>query len=483
MRASPCASRGRFLAFVILVGALLLSVPPAMLRFVRVRITALPTLTLQLHTSLPPPPAQRKGSSSAAPPQAAKSSEVSPPQSRSKRTRAGSVEAQPPLSAQQLKPKRSTRNSPASPKPASARQIAQQKQQKLKAASGGHTAVTLSSRSPRPPASTGGWSTAPVSGATAQQLSSAAAAPVSRLSLDDAQDASGLGSHAASASALVGSASSAAPAVAVAPAAPVGGGHAVANARRSCMSMRTRCTSLFDEVIERSGDSIDRAAAVILRAVETDSLVHIFGGDGHSQLAAMELVRRPGALANFSSIFGPGLGLWERSTNLEGVSGIGQLTLAAHHVRSEDVVIVCSLHGLNAAAVDTAVASRERGCTVIALTCARHSSHMRSWSRTFGSKPGQQGGAQGRGGRSSSGKPSSKCEAEWSQATGRHPSRRSLSDCADILIDTNTADTNATGASAESGSASGSGSGSAFASETGIVVGGIGVGSLATIVS
>ena len=140
--------------------------------------------------------------------------------------------------------------------------------------------------------------------------------------------------------------------------------------------MRARCSELFDGVIERSGDSIDRAAAVILRAVESDALVHVFGGDGHSQLAAMELVRRPGALANFSSIFGPGLGLWEKSTSLAGVSGIGQITLAAHNVRSSDVVIVCSLHGLNAAAVDTAVASRERGCPVIALTCARHASQV-----------------------------------------------------------------------------------------------------------
>jgi uncharacterized phosphosugar-binding protein len=238
--------------------------------------------------------------------------------------------------------------------------------------------------------------------------------------------------------------------------------------------MRARCSGLFDDVIERSGDSIDRAAAVILRAVESDALVHVFGGDGHSQLAAMELVRRPGALANFSSIFGPGLGLWEKSTSLAGVSGIGQLTLAAHNVRNSDVVIVCSLHGLNAAAVDTAVASRERGCTVVALTCARHASQLRSWSRTFGSERG------GRGRGSAGGAVERRDDVEWSQATGRHPSRRTLSDCADILIDTNTGDSDAT---IVGGSAAAAAAARASATGVGFVAGGVGVGSLATIVS
>jgi uncharacterized phosphosugar-binding protein len=165
---------------------------------------------------------------------------------------------------------------------------------------------------------------------------------------------------------------------------------------------REHVDGLFDQMVSRSGEAMDRAAEAMLGAIERDAIIHVVGAGGHSQLAPMEMFLRAGGLANVSIMFPPGLGLFDGKPCLERTPGMGGVTMAYYDVRPEDVVMVCNLYGMNAATIDLALAAKRRGATLIALTSVQ-----------FGLNTAP-------------------------DFRARHPSRKNLADIADITIDTHT---------------------------------------------
>lgn len=155
--------------------------------------------------------------------------------------------------------------------------------------------------------------------------------------------------------------------------------------------------ALLQRVRDEQLPAVAAAAARIADCIIGGGLWHVFG-TGHSQLLAAELFYRAGGLVPVNAILDLPLSVMtnaRRSTWLERVPGYGEQILLDEPVHAGDVVLVISNSGRNAVPIDVALAARERGATVLALTSVAFSRRVSS----------------------------------------RHPSGNRLLDCADVVFD------------------------------------------------
>lgn len=133
---------------------------------------------------------------------------------------------------------------------------------------------------------------------------------------------------------------------------------------------------LLQEVRDTQSEAIERAAHVIADAVQADHLVYVFGAS-HAGILAQELFYRAGGMVPINPILPPGLTTDVRpvtlTSRLERLPGFGAQVIAESPIEAGDVLIVHSVSGRNAAAVEIAQGGRERGAFVIAVTSLKYS--------------------------------------------------------------------------------------------------------------
>ena len=129
------------------------------------------------------------------------------------------------------------------------------------------------------------------------------------------------------------------------------------------------------EAARDEADAIVRAAELVADTVAADGVVHLFGS-GHSALVAAESVGRSGSLVPLNQVL-------DRTEDLaERLPGYGR-TLAEHYhqqygLQPGETLVVVSNSGINPLGIDLALAARERGLTVIAITNVRQSRELTS---------------------------------------------------------------------------------------------------------
>lgn len=135
--------------------------------------------------------------------------------------------------------------------------------------------------------------------------------------------------------------------------------------------------------------AIDRAAERIARSLAAGGVLHIFG-TGHSHLIAEEVVYRAGVLAPVDAILEPSLtGQVDvtKSELAERLEGWGRIIVEHRRFQPEDVLLVVSNSGRNAAPVEVALEAKARGIPVLAITSLAYSravsSRHRSGKRLF----------------------------------------------------------------------------------------------------
>jgi uncharacterized phosphosugar-binding protein len=144
---------------------------------------------------------------------------------------------------------------------------------------------------------------------------------------------------------------------------------------------------IFEKIRQTQGENIEKAAEFIAEAILQDGLVHIFG-TGHSNVIAEEVFARANTLAPVNQVVDlsmAGSVNTVRSFYLERVEGIGELIFEHVRAQPQDVFLVISNSGRNAAPIDFARAAKEHGHKVIVETCtafslsqpSRHSSGKR----------------------------------------------------------------------------------------------------------
>lgn len=164
----------------------------------------------------------------------------------------------------------------------------------------------------------------------------------------------------------------------------------------------SRIKQLLDTIHSGEAGPIADAAALIRRQIAANRLVHVFGVSGHSVIGSEEFFWRAGGLACICPVFDLSLmlsGGGEKSTLLERVPGVGDKVVRSLHLGPDDVLVITSIYGMNAATIDAAAEAKKAGAQIIAITSRQHA------------------------------------ERTPADFVARHPSGRNLHDLADVTID------------------------------------------------
>lgn len=121
---------------------------------------------------------------------------------------------------------------------------------------------------------------------------------------------------------------------------------------------------------------IEQAGQMVADSLAAGGVIHAFG-TGHSHLIAEEAFFRAGGIAAVNPILDERLiflkGALE-STRSEQQSGLARALIAEEEVRAEDIAIIISNSGRNAASIEMALEMKARSVRVIAITNVRQSS-------------------------------------------------------------------------------------------------------------
>jgi len=130
--------------------------------------------------------------------------------------------------------------------------------------------------------------------------------------------------------------------------------------------------AILDQIGGAQIAAIDAAATAVVNSLECDGLIYLFG-TGHSHMMAEEGHYRAGGLGAVCPILSSGLMLHESAaagTTIERTRGMGPAVLSRYDLSERDTIFIFSNSGVNAAPVETALAAREAGATVVAIVSA-----------------------------------------------------------------------------------------------------------------
>ena len=136
----------------------------------------------------------------------------------------------------------------------------------------------------------------------------------------------------------------------------------------------------MDEVVEEQTPNIEKAAEIIAKSCENGGRFYVFGS-GHSHMVAEELYLRAGGFGLVKAILPPELMLHEmanKSTWLERLDGYSTAIVNLYKIDEKDTIMIISNSGRNSVPVEMAIASKEKGAKVIALTSMKHGTEVTS---------------------------------------------------------------------------------------------------------
>lgn len=138
-----------------------------------------------------------------------------------------------------------------------------------------------------------------------------------------------------------------------------------------------RLREVQEAVLSEERPSLLEAARLLAGSLdgdEPDRMIHVFGC-GHSHLMAEEAFWRAGGLVPVHPILDHNLTLLGGSLTspLERLEGYARVLLAGEDLRRGEVMVVFSNSGINALPIEVALAAKEAGLRVVAVTSLAHS--------------------------------------------------------------------------------------------------------------
>ncbi|MBR3823483.1 MAG: SIS domain-containing protein [Kiritimatiellae bacterium] len=136
-------------------------------------------------------------------------------------------------------------------------------------------------------------------------------------------------------------------------------------------------TRLLAQIEADEADVMARASDLVADVICRDGVVHVFGC-GHSHLPALDTFYRAGGLACVSPVLDEDLMLHDgaaKSSRMEKMSGIAVETFRRHSVRPDDVMVVISASGKNAAPVEMLRAAKAAGVSTVAISSSAYRAH------------------------------------------------------------------------------------------------------------
>lgn len=136
-----------------------------------------------------------------------------------------------------------------------------------------------------------------------------------------------------------------------------------------------KAENLIEKIRTTQMDAIQKAARAMGASIAAGRAVHLFGS-GHSVIPVLDIFPRYGSYPGFHPVMDPRL-MWFNITGpggarellwLEREEGYVKNVLLSHHLDPRDTFMVFSHGGNNAAPVEMALAAKEKGLTVVAVT-------------------------------------------------------------------------------------------------------------------
>ena len=141
---------------------------------------------------------------------------------------------------------------------------------------------------------------------------------------------------------------------------------------------------VLERIVQTQADAIRRAAFLFADCIEKNGVIQVYG-TGHSRALTMELVGRAGGLVPVNRIDLEDLALrarWPlervRKPDIERDLAAGQAILGCYHIEPQDIFLIASNSGVNAAIVEVALQTKERGHALVAVTSLEHTRRTES---------------------------------------------------------------------------------------------------------
>ena len=138
-----------------------------------------------------------------------------------------------------------------------------------------------------------------------------------------------------------------------------------------------RITGLLAQIEMDEADVMARASEAVADVICRDGVVHVFGC-GHSHLPALDTFYRAGGLACVSPVLDEDLMLHDgaaKSSRMEKMSGIAAEVFRRHDIKPDDVMVVISASGKNAAPVEMLRAAKAAGVATVAISSSAYRAH------------------------------------------------------------------------------------------------------------
>jgi len=136
-------------------------------------------------------------------------------------------------------------------------------------------------------------------------------------------------------------------------------------------------TDILNRIENEESAALERASDAVADVICAQGLVHVFGC-GHSHLVALDTFYRAGGLACVSALLDEDLMLHDgaaKSSRMEKMPGIGAEAFRRQAVKPNDLVVVISASGKNAAPVEVLRAAKSAGVKTIAISSSEYRSH------------------------------------------------------------------------------------------------------------
>ena len=138
-----------------------------------------------------------------------------------------------------------------------------------------------------------------------------------------------------------------------------------------------RITGLLAQIESDETKTMARASDAVADVICRDGIVHVFGC-GHSHLPALDTFYRAGGLACVSPVLDEDLMLHDgaaKSSRMEKMSGIAAEAFRRHGVEPDDLMVVISASGKNAAPVEMLRAAKAAGVATVAISSSAYRAH------------------------------------------------------------------------------------------------------------
>ncbi len=134
---------------------------------------------------------------------------------------------------------------------------------------------------------------------------------------------------------------------------------------------------ILTRIESEESSALAAASDAVADVICGDGLVHVFGC-GHSHLAALDAFYRAGGLACVSPVLDEDLMLHDgaaKSSRMEKTSGIAAEVFRRHSVSKDDLFVVISASGKNAAPVEMLRAAKAAGVRTLAISSSAYRAH------------------------------------------------------------------------------------------------------------